>query len=240
MAINDRTRARYGICLSDSCPKCKDKTIQVITGRKEFVCEECGKQLREVPRPRTKWEKHGKKIIGGIVAVAVIGGAGAFFALGGEKDEPRQKPVPVQVNQKGPGADAVDEASDAVTAEPGAGKAETNGAKAETNAAKAEANAAKAEAKPEKAEAKPEKAEPKVQNGYGTVNLGYGTYKGDVKNGKPHGHGTITYKASHKIVASKDFVANPGDTYEGDFRDGVVSGGIGYWKHDGDITAVKP
>ena len=39
---NDRLRARYGTCLSDSCQKCKDKTVQIITGRKDFVCEECG------------------------------------------------------------------------------------------------------------------------------------------------------------------------------------------------------
>lgn len=84
---NDRLRARYGICLSDSCQKCKDKTVQIITGRKDFVCEECGKPLREVPRPQTAWEKNGKKIIGGIAALAIAGGATAFFVLGGDKDK---------------------------------------------------------------------------------------------------------------------------------------------------------
>ena len=79
----------------------------------------------------------------------------------------------------------------------------------------------------------------KVINGRGTVDLGYGTYTGDLKNGKPHGYGVITYKTSHKIVSSKDFVANPGDTFEGEFRDGRISG-LGYWKHDGNETAVKP
>lgn len=54
----------------------------------------------------------------------------------------------------------------------------------------------------------------------GTVNLPYGSYTGDLKNGKPHGYGTITYTVSHRIVSSKDFVANPGDTFEGEFRDG--------------------
>jgi len=72
------------------------------------------------------------------------------------------------------------------------------------------------------------------------INLGYGYYKGETRNGKPHGHGTITYTRSHRIVASKDFVASPGDKFEGDFRDGMVSGGIGYWYHDGDITGIKP
>ena len=72
------------------------------------------------------------------------------------------------------------------------------------------------------------------------INLGYGYYKGETRNGKPHGHGTITYTRSHRIVASKDFVASPGDKFEGDFRDGMVSGGIGYWYHNGDITGIKP
>lgn len=74
---------------------------------------------------------------------------------------------------------------------------------------------------------------------YGTVNLGYGVYTGDLKNGKPHGHGTIKYKKSHKIVSSQEYIANPGDEFEGDFRNGIPSGGIGYWKHDGDITGMQ-
>ena len=72
------------------------------------------------------------------------------------------------------------------------------------------------------------------------VNLGYGVYYGEKKNGKPHGYGKIVFKRTHRIISSKDYVANPGDTYEGEFRNGVPSGGMGYWKHDGDITAVKP
>ncbi len=86
----------------------------------------------------------------------------------------------------------------------------------------------------------PEKASIQ-QSKRGTVNLGYGSYTGDLKNGKPHGHGTITYTTIHQIVSSKDFVANPGDKFEGEFRNGKIEGGIGYWYHDnGEITAVKP
>lgn len=76
--------------------------------------------------------------------------------------------------------------------------------------------------------------------GDGGINLGYGVYYGESKNGKPHGYGKIVFKRTHRIISSKDYVANPGDTYEGEFRNGVPSGGMGYWKHDGDITAVKP
>lgn len=74
----------------------------------------------------------------------------------------------------------------------------------------------------------------------GGINLGHGVYYGESKNGKPHGYGKIVFKRTHRIISSKDYVANPGDTYEGEFRNGVPSGGMGYWKHDGDITAVKP
>lgn len=76
-------------------------------------------------------------------------------------------------------------------------------------------------------------------DGHGKVDLGYGIYVGDLKNGKPHGHGVITYKTTRKIVDSKDFVAQPGDEFEGDFRDGRISS-LGYWKHNGNQTAVKP
>ena len=76
-------------------------------------------------------------------------------------------------------------------------------------------------------------------NGKGTIDLGYGIYTGELKNGKPHGYGKITYKTKSKIISSKDFIANPGDTFEGDFRDGKISG-LGYWDHDGNKTAVKP
>lgn len=79
----------------------------------------------------------------------------------------------------------------------------------------------------------------KPYTGHGTKNLGYGIYRGDLKNGLPHGHGVITYTRQHRIVSSKDFVANPGDRFEGDFRDGRIES-IGYWYHDGQQTGVKP
>lgn len=97
----------------------------------------------------------------------------------------------------------------------------------------------------EEKEVTPEPEKPKDDevkkpiNGKGTVDLGYASYTGDLKNGKPHGYGTLTYKKSQKIVPSKDFVAKPGDTFEGEFRDGKISG-LGYWKHDGNQTVVKP
>lgn len=72
------------------------------------------------------------------------------------------------------------------------------------------------------------------------INLGYGVYRGETLNGKPHGHGVITFKRTHRLISSKDYIAEPGDKYEGEFRNGQISGGMGYLYHDGDIIGVKP
>ena len=64
-------RFRYGICLNDDCPKCKGKEVQQIPMRKEFICGECGSELRECPPPK----KHNKNslIIIGILVVVIVG-----------------------------------------------------------------------------------------------------------------------------------------------------------------------
>ncbi len=79
-----------------------------------------------------------------------------------------------------------------------------------------------------------------TRDGYGTAKLSYGNYKGELKNGKPHGHGTITFTTTRRIVSSQDYVAHPGDRYEGEWRNGVIAGGLGYWYHDGETTGIRP
>ena len=56
----------------------------------------------------------------------------------------------------------------------------------------------------------------------------------------PHGHGTVKFNTTRRIISSQDYVAHPGDRYEGDFRNGVISGGVGYWYHDGEVTGIRP
>lgn len=72
----DHLRYRYGICLNDNgaCSKAKSKEVQQIVSRKDFVCEECQKPLRECPPPKSFWNKYGKLLIGaaGIVVAAAI------------------------------------------------------------------------------------------------------------------------------------------------------------------------
>ena len=216
---NERVRFRYGICLNDKdCSKCKAKEVQQITARKEFVCEECGKPLRECPPPRSFWDKYGKLIIAAaIVVIAVIVAVCVMFIPSGKTEPESLGEDSIKVDSTKVDTTKVD----TVKVEPVVQEPIT-------------------EPEPEKDPEPIVEPKPVTNPTYGTVNLGYGTYTGDLKNGKPHGHGIITYTKSTKIVNSKDFIANPGDTFEGDFRDGRISGGIGYWSHDGNQTAVKP
>lgn len=216
---NERVRFRYGICLNDKdCSKCKAKEVQQITARKEFVCEECGKPLRECPPPRSFWDKYGKLIIAAaIVVIAVIVAVCVMFIPSGKTEPENLGEDTIKVDSTKVDTTKVD----TVKVEPVVQEPTT-------------------EPEPEKDPEPIVEPKPVTNPTYGTVNLGYGTYTGDLKNGKPHGHGIITYTKSTKIVNSKDFIANPGDTFEGDFRDGRISGGIGYWSHDGNQTAVKP
>ncbi|MBQ8158002.1 MAG: hypothetical protein IJ081_03165 [Prevotella sp.] len=98
MAREERVRFRYGICLNDSCSKCKSKEVQEIPARKELVCAECGKPLRECPPPKKGMDM--KKI--GIIAAAVLilGGGGAAIALSGGEEQPAEAPVEAVDSQK--------------------------------------------------------------------------------------------------------------------------------------------
>ena len=216
---------KKGICRNEECEMCDPSIIQE-ADEFNFVCEKCNQELFPVggtgPDPDGKWKKW--VIIG--AAVAVLVGGGAFFAFSGGDEAPKkgantsvskppvQKPDRVKTDNQKP-----------ATPTPDGGK----GTSAQSTNPHPAGSLPPATSKPKS-----------VKNGFGSVNLGYGKYEGDLKNGKPHGHGTITYTRSHQIVSSKDFVANPGDKFEGEFRDGRISGGIGYWYHDGDITAIQP
>ncbi len=225
MARSSRSaeRFKYGICLNDECPLCKEKKVQQVPMRKELVCQnpECGKPLRECPPPPKglDWKKIGAIIAG----VAVLGGGGyALSQMGGESEEPQTTPQE-QVDSVKPGIDST---------------------KVETPAEpqKEETKAEKVKEAPKAGEVKkaPEsQPKPKANPTYGTVNLGYGTYTGDLKDGQPHGHGTITYKSSRKVVSWNDAVAQPGDKFEGDFRNGAING-LGYLKtRDGNVVAIQ-
>ena len=202
---------KVGICKNIDCDN-YNKPVEVEFGG-EFECPLCHQPLKE--HVGKKQDSSGKKkvlmIVGGLVIVAAIAIV-VVLSMGKEPKGDDSVEFPVEESM------VVDSTvmEEVPVEEPAP---EPVGA-------------------PESVE-EPEITTPQVLDGKGTIDLGYGTYHGDLKNGKPHGYGTIIYKERHQIVSSKDFIANPGDTFEGEFRDGRISG-LGYWKHDGNQTAIKP
>ena len=209
-----------GMCRNEDCEMCDQKQE---AEKSNFKCEKCGKDLipfgNKTSEPGSGPNKKLIAIIAGVVVLLAI--IGSIIALSGSGEEaPKQEPVAVA---------PVD--SDSIKAAQMAAENQ----KLKDSLAAVEAAKAK-EGEQEEGKVK----EPvKPQNGYVTnYNIGYGTYTGDIKNGKPHGHGTITYRSSHAITGG--IQASPGDKYEGDFRDGRVSGGIGYWTHNGNMQTINP
>ena len=250
---NNRIRYNWGVCTNRDadgngtpCECCASKERQRVLASHEFVCRVCKEPLQKVQAPKSFAEKY-KGLLIGVAAVAVIGGAGAGIALsGGSKEEKAVEADSVTVAKTDSTAKSGQTSQDtAPSTETPAKETETSGQGTATTSKPATsskpittpANGSATTSRSSSAASNDKTST--ARNGYGRVNLGYGKYEGELRNGKPHGHGIITYTSSHRIVSSKDFMASPGDTYEGEFRDGSPAS-IGIWVHDGERTGVKP
>lgn len=214
MASNrsERVRNRYGICLNDSCSKCKTKEVQEIPARKDFICAECGKPLRECPPPPPPVNL--KKIIGGVVVALLIGGGAAFALLGGGDEKTAPEPEVVVI-------DTVPTQKPEVPAEE----------------PKKEKKAAAPAVKDTPKKVAPKPAHMPGERYKGTLDLGYGKYAGDIVDGKPDGAGVLTYTKQQKVVSTKDVVAEPGERIEGVFENGKASF-VTLYKKDGNTVKV--
>lgn len=204
-------RYKYGICLNDECPKCKEKEVQQIAMRKEFVCSECGKELRECPPPK-KGSKMPIYIGAGVLAAALIGGA-CMFAFG-DGDEKELTEVAVDSTAVIAEVDTVPATDDAEAAE----EEVVEPVAEEVPVTKSEPSAPVVN--------KP--AAPAASSS-GTLRLSYGSYTGATKNGYPHGQGKLTYTTSRQINRNdvKGRTADAGDYVIGEFFNGFVV----YGKH---------
>lgn len=214
MASNrsERIRNRYGICLNDSCSKCKTKEVQEIPARKDFVCAECGKSLRECPPPPPPVNL--KKIIGGVVVALLIGGGAAFALLGGGEEKTASEPEVVVLDNVAP-------------QKPEVPAEET----------KEEEKPATPAVKDTPKKVAPKPAHMPGERYKGTLDLGYGKYAGDIVDGKPDGAGVLTYTKQQKVVSTKDVVAEPGERIEGVFENGKASF-VTLYKKDGNTVKV--
>lgn len=213
MARNTRgsnsERFKYGICLNDECQKCKDKEIQQIPMRKEFVCSECGKELRECPPP----QKSNKKLPIIIASAVVVVGAavGGILALSGGSDEPVEMAAfdsmpMVSAPNTTVTADTV-VVVDTVVQDNTTTITEKTSTKTVVNTTSTQAKSA----------------------GSGSLSLSYGKYSGATKKGYAHGQGRLTYTTTRVINKNdtKQRTAQAGDYVIGEFFNGFVV----YGKH---------
>ena len=207
----DRIRYRYGICLNDNCEKCKSKEVQEIPARKEFVCPECGKPLRECPPPKKGGNTKLIGIIAGVVVLlAIIGG---IITFSGDSED---KPAPASVPEVTENTDSIKAAQEA---------AEQQRIKDSLDAVAA-AEAAKKQEAEKKTEPAPAAQKP-AKPASGSKNLGYATFKGSWPNDV---NGRMIFTSSH-VIDSKDpkkRVAEAGDYVIGEWADGHLVQGIWY------------
>ena len=205
---------RTGICLNtDNCQKAKDKeTIVVRTG--DFVCPECGNELHEIKEVK---KPNNWMLIGGIAAavIAIIVLIICMLPFGND------------VPTKAPKTETHLGVVDSVTTEETETESVTDTVTVtDTITVTVTDTVTVTETKP----ATPEtKTKVKTRNSttvssipVGAIVVEGGYYEGPIRNGVPHGSGIMTYLKSMKIVPSKDYVAQPGETVTGTFRDGKL------------------
>ena len=196
-----------GVCHNyEGCDMASEKVVQEVE-KSNFVCQECGKPLYAVKQqPQPWWKKHQRELTLG-AGVLIIGGGitGGILAFSGDKEKPAKEPEKVQPVQ----VDSTKEDSTKVDTT----KKDSVGTKTQAG----ESNTGTSGVKQPVVDPPTPPATSK--------NLGYGKYEGAMKNGQPHGTGTIYYTTRHQVVPSKDIYAESGDYVTGSFRDGKLMSG---------------
>ena len=215
----DKNRMNYGICLNDECPKCQSKEIQQVSIRRDFVCTECGKELRRCPPPK-KGNKKLFLILGALIAIAaIVFCCLALFGGGsGKSDSIATDSISAADSVKDSSIDStkVVPKKDTVVVHDTITETQTKTIVKQVAAPAPRATATLAQASPQ-------------SQSNGSLRLSYGKYSGGIKNGYPHGQGRLTYSTSRQINRNdmKGRTANAGDYIIGEFFNGFVV----YGKH---------
>ncbi len=237
---------RKGHCINvgvDGCPLAKEHKIIEVGIGEEFVCPECGGTLVEetVRKGVPGW-------IWAVLAVVVLGGAAAYFAFGYSKSEPVEQTEQTEPETGADPADTVVYVS-AITTDKEAyslteGKEIAIGVSVEPSNAsptlawscsdETVATVANGTVKGVKAG----QATVTVRNNDGKASASVeitvakaverpagptcGTFSGRLKNGYPHGTGTLTFKVGRRIDShdQQNRMAQPGDYLIGEWDNG--------------------
>lgn len=238
MSINqDRIRYRYGICLNEKCEKCKSKEVQEIPARRELVCPECGKPLRECPPPKRKNNKW-LFLTGGILGLLLFGGVIWWLTGNGDESMPLKvdveqlaekdsldKDIKAKTTLKNNSIDKAQQECDSLQA-----VADSLQRVANQRQQAAPAPVAPVPVSPATTAPTPKPASPSAATS-GSKNLGYAVFKGTLRNGQPDDvNGRLVFNTSH-VIDSRDpkgRMAEPGDYVIGEFSEGHLVQGIWY------------
>lgn len=264
MAIKKGICKNYGECsLADERPVVVQEADSA-----NFVCEECGAPLSECEKTSTgtgRGNKTKQIVLASLVGLAVLGGGGAYYFMSsdsapmpekvelaketsnlvvGQTEQLKSVVLPEGVTSQLEWAssdESVVTVSDGVVTAVAPGKADVSvkvaGADGLTDVCAYTVDEKAAESEPA-AKAKEETKTQTVSAPVRKVDLGYATFEGDIKNGKPHGNGTMSFKSRHLVPGTKDNYAEAGEQVIGAFRDGEINMGTLYQKN-GNRVVVK-
>lgn len=190
---------RRGSCINfGNCSKADLKETIELGVTEDFVCPECESELTEIVGKKGSGGKKLPLVIGGVVLVLALVGGGLFFALSGNEADEEFDYTELSANEDVELAvSEVVEPQEETVVEP----------QAEKPAAEATAPTVK--------------NAPAASSG---LELGFGSYKGETKNGKAHGMGTLYFSQHHQISERdrQERYAEAGDYIVGEFYNGEL------------------
>lgn len=235
---------KWGICTNPNCPNYRQK---IPIERGDLICpnEECKKPLSPCAPPPVKknfFQKWGKQILTTLAVIGILGGGGYFGFHSWQKSQQRKAAELAMLDSLR--QDSIEKARLEAIARAEADSAAQVQAIADSiekarldSIEKARLDSLRLDSiekarldslrldSIEKAKADSiAKSKKRTGGATGTKNLGFGTYKGEMKNGQPHGMGTLTFSTSHVIDSrdAKGRVAEKGDYVSGLFYAGHV------------------
>lgn len=233
------SKIKIGQCTNEDCPLAQSYERQKIDMSQpdaKFECEYCHQPLTEVSEKKKGSGLDPKMmiIIGAVVVVGII--VALIFALGGDKEEIVE---PVVVEEP---IDSIAENPAATTNRTDTLVIKVEGVEMATDtvAVVEPAEETVVEETPAPAQtSQPAATQAPTSSASASKNLGYATWTGGMKNGQPHGMGTMTYSTSHTIDPrdAKGRVAQPGEYIVGEWDNGHLVQGR-WFKKDGTKEAV--
>ena len=226
--MNDNKKVRKGICRNyGECDKAVPGEIIEVEAGQPFTCPECNEPLTEVDddgniiRSQTTGGPGGgnnkTKIILCIIGAAIIAVIIVILCLMRRtpSEQPQSGPTPTDTISE-PKQEPID------STEVSIGKPQTT-----------------KEDESQKVKDSNSNTSVPVTPKSTTNKLSYGTWKGSMKNGKPHGQGTMTYSIEKLIDArdSKGRVAQPNEYIIGEWDNGNLVQGR-WFKNDGSKEVI--